>query len=137
MSSRIIFMGTPDFAVPALAELHRNYNVIMVVTQPDKKSGRGRKLMASPVKRTAKAANLPVFQPSTLKDPQAVSFLQDLNPDLIVVAAFGQILRRNVLDIPRKGCINIHASLLPRWGGAPPGGGVSLVGEKQNRSTFM
>lgn len=137
MTPRIIFMGTPDFAVPALAELHRNYNVVMVVTQPDRKSGRGRKLMASSVKETAEAANLPVFQPSTLKDPQAVSFLRNLNPDLIVVAAFGQILRRDVLDMPRKGCINIHASLLPRWRGASPVVAAILAGDTETGITLM
>ena len=130
-------MGTPDFAVPTLAELHRNYNVVMVVTQPDRKSGRGRKVMASPVKEAAEAANLPVFQPSALKDPQAVSFLRDLNPDLIVVAAFGQILRRNVLDMPRQGCINIHASLLPRWRGASPVVAAILNGDTETGITLM
>ena len=137
MSSRIIFMGTPDFAAPALTELHKAYNVVMVVTQPDRKSGRGRKLTASPVKKFAQAANLPVFQPNTLKDPQAVSFLQDLKPDLIVVAAFGQILRRNVLDMPRQGCINIHASLLPRWRGASPVTAAILAGDAETGITLM
>jgi len=137
LSPGIIFMGTPDFAVPTLAELHRNYNVVMVVTQPDRKSGRGRKVMASPVKEAAEAANLPVFQPSALKDPQAVSFLRDLNPDLIVVAAFGQILRRDVLDMPRQGCINIHASLLPRWRGASPVVAAILNGDTETGITLM
>ena len=130
-------MGTPDFAVPALTELHKAYNVVMVVTQPDRKSGRGRKLTASPVKKFAQAANLPVFQPNTLKNPQAVSFLQDLKPDLIVVAAFGQILRRNVLDMPRQGCINIHASLLPRWRGASPVTAAILAGDAETGITLM
>ena len=130
-------MGTPDFAAPALTELHKAYNVVMVVTQPDRKSGRGRKLTASPVKKFAQAANLPVFQPNTLKDPQAVSFLQDLKPDLIVVAAFGQILRRNVLDMPRQGCINIHASLLPRWRGASPVTAAILAGDAETGITLM
>ncbi len=130
-------MGTPDFAVPALTELHKAYNVVMVVTQPDRKSGRGRKLTASAVKKFAQAANLPVFQPNTLKDPQAVSFLQDLKPDLIVVAAFGQILRRNVLDMPRQGCINIHASLLPRWRGASPVTAAILAGDAETGITLM
>ena len=137
MSPKIIFMGTPDFAVPALAELHKNYNIVMVVTQPDRRSGRGRKMTASAVKQFAQSANLPVFQPGTLKDPQAVSFLSDLKPDLIVVAAFGQILRRNVLDMPRKGCLNVHASLLPRWRGASPVTAAILSGDAETGITLM
>jgi len=130
-------MGTPDFASPTLAELHRAYQVVMVVTQPDRKSGRGRKLTASPVKQTAEAANLPVFQPSTLKDPQAVSFLRSLEPDLIIVAAFGQILRRDALEMPPMGCINIHASLLPRWRGASPIVAAIHAGDAETGITLM
>jgi len=137
MTERIIFMGTPDFAVPSLQRLHEMYRVVAVVTQPDRPRGRGRKPEASPVKRAAEVAGLPVFQPPSLKDPQAVAFLRDLRPDVIVVAAFGQILRPDVLNLPRRGCINVHASLLPRWRGAAPVAAAIRAGDAETGVTLM
>lgn len=122
-SSRIVFMGTPDFAVPVLhALIHTpQYAVVGVVTQPDRPAGRGQKLQMSPVKETALAAAIPVIQPDSLRrESDAVAQIKAWQPDFLVVAAFGQILRQDVLDIPRVAPINVHASLLPRWRGAAP-----------------
>ncbi len=136
-------MGTPDFAVPALAALispsaqAQGYEVVAVVTQPDRPSGRGKQLTPSPVKVLAQFAGLKVLQPETLKNEAAVAELADLAPDLIVVAAFGQILRQNVLAIPPHGCINIHASLLPRWRGAAPVAAAIRAGDAQTGVTLM
>jgi methionyl-tRNA formyltransferase len=113
-------MGTPEFAVPTLEMLIARYNLVGVVTQPDRPKGRGKKLEPSPVKVVAHTRGLPVFQPSTLRTPESVASLADWQPDLIITAAFGQILKRNVLDLPRLGIVNVHASLLPRWRGAAP-----------------
>jgi methionyl-tRNA formyltransferase len=141
--TRIIFMGTPDFAVPALSALigpwsqAREYEVVMVVTQPDRPSGRGKRLALSPVKLVAQWAGLPVLQPETLKDEAAVTQLAALKPDLIIVAAFGQILRQNVLALPPRGCINIHASLLPRWRGAAPVAAAIRAGDTETGVTLM
>jgi len=124
--TRIIFMGTPDFAVPSLRLLHeergqRGWQVVAVVTQPDRPAGRGNKVLPSPVKAYAVANELPVLQPASLrKEPAIVEELRQLAPDLLVVAAFGQILRQEVLDIPTHGSINVHASLLPAYRGASP-----------------
>ncbi len=120
MSERIVFMGSPEFALPALQRLAANYNVVGVVTQPDRPAGRGRSLAIPPVKRFALEQGLPVIQPERLKETDAMHQLQEWAPDVIVVAAFGQILRQPVLELPPYGCINIHASLLPRWRGAAP-----------------
>lgn len=118
---RIVFAGTPDFSVPALqALLDSPHRVVAVYTQPDRPAGRGRKLMASPVKQVAETAGIPVYQPPTLKDDAAVQELAALAPDLMVVVAYGLLLPQRVLDIPRLACVNIHASLLPRWRGAAP-----------------
>ena len=113
-------MGSPDFAVPALRALAAQYPVVGVVTQPDRPSGRGMTLTPPPVKVAAVELGIPVIQPEKLREPGALAQLQKWNPDLIVVAAFGQILRPNVLDLPKFGCLNIHASLLPRHRGAAP-----------------
>lgn len=137
MAHRIIFMGTPDFAVPALTKLHRRYQVVGVVTQPDGRSGRGRKVVTSAVKQMAAGANLPLLQPPTLRNPEVVAHLRSLEPDLIVIAAFGQILRANILDMPLYGCINIHASLLPRWRGAAPVAAAIRAGDTQTGITLM
>ncbi|MEZ4732474.1 MAG: methionyl-tRNA formyltransferase [Caldilineaceae bacterium] len=124
--TRIIFMGTPAFAVPSLRALQeqaaqQNWDVVAVVTQPDRPAGRGKKVVASPVKQYAVAQGLPVLQPASLrKEPAAVDALRDLRPDLFVVAAYGQILRKEVLAIPTHGPINVHASLLPAYRGASP-----------------
>ena len=117
----IVFAGTPEFAVPPLVRLlEDHYRPIAVYTQPDRPAGRGRRLTASPVKRLAVAQDLTLAQPETLRDPTEVERLKDLEPDLIVVVAYGLILPVEVLQIPRYGCWNIHASLLPRWRGAAP-----------------
>lgn len=118
--NNIIFMGTPDFAVPCLDKLHKNYNVTAVITQPDRPKGRGQHLAKSPVKIYAEAHNLPVYQPEKIKTPEFTAKLRQMQPDLIIVVAFGQILSQEILDIPQFGCINVHASLLPRWRGAAP-----------------
>ena len=120
MTLRIVFMGSPDFALPTLEALHRNFNVLGVVTQPDRPAGRGRSLQPPDVKRLAVALNLPFIQPASLKQQSTIDQLLDWSPDVIVVAAFGQILRENVLNLPPHGCINVHASLLPHWRGAAP-----------------
>ncbi|WP_225764980.1 methionyl-tRNA formyltransferase [Stenotrophomonas sp. Marseille-Q4652] len=117
---RIVFAGTPDFAVPCLRAAARHQEVVAVYTQPDRPAGRGRGLMASPVKLEAIERGIPVFQPETLKDPAAQEQLRALQPDLMVVVAYGLILPRAVLEIPTHGCWNVHASLLPRWRGAAP-----------------
>lgn len=118
---RIVFAGTPDFSVPALqALLDSPHRVVAVYTQPDRPAGRGRKLMASPVKQVAETAGIPVYQPPTLKEDAAVQELAALAPDLMVVVAYGLLLPQRVLDIPRLACVNIHASLLPHWRGAAP-----------------
>src|SRR3972149_4885973 len=120
MNTRIVFMGSPDFALPSLRLLAAQYPVAGVVTQPDQPAGRGRVLTPPAVKLLAEELSLPVIQPLRLREPEAMAPLQAWQPDLIVVAAFGQILRTAVLDLPRHGCLNVHASLLPRWRGAAP-----------------
>ena len=117
---RIVFAGTPDFAVPSLRAAARHNEVVAVYTQPDRPAGRGRGVAASPVKREAVARGIPVMQPETLRGSQAQQDLRDLAPDLVVVVAYGLILPRRVLEIPTHGCWNVHASLLPRWRGAAP-----------------
>lgn len=120
MTPRIVFMGSPDFALPTLQALDRAFDVVGVVTQPDRPAGRGRKLQPPDVKVLAESLGLHIIQPSTLKDAEALKQLETWAPDVIVVAAFGQILRENVLSLPPYGCLNVHASLLPRWRGAAP-----------------
>lgn len=118
---RIVFAGTPDFAAAHLAALLASrHQVIAVYSQPDRPAGRGKKLAASPVKQLAEQHHVPVYQPQTLRDPAAQAELAALQPDLMVVVAYGLLLPQVVLDIPRLGCINVHASLLPRWRGAAP-----------------
>ena len=137
---KTIFMGTPEIAVPSLQALlaHPDFDVAGVVTQPDRKAGRGRKLKPSPVKQTALAAGVSaILQPSRLREPDALQALAALEPELIVVAAYGQILRPQVLDLPRYGCINVHASLLPRWRGASPITAAILAGDPQTGVTIM
>ncbi len=135
--ARIIFMGTPEFAVPCLIALAETQTVVGVVTQPDKPAGRGHKLRPSPVKVVAEAAGIPVYQPSSLRREEAVEPLRRWRPDLIVVAAFGQILRPHVLYLPPKGCLNVHASLLPRWRGASPIQHAILAGDAMTGVTLM
>ena len=137
--TRVIFMGTPDFAVPPLRALIAapDFDVVAVVTQPDRPAGRGNKLQMPPIKAAALAADLPVMQPEKLRDPGVFEALQRLAPDLIVVAAYGQILRQKVLDLPRYGCINVHASLLPRWRGAAPIQACIRAGDPETGITIM
>jgi methionyl-tRNA formyltransferase len=142
LTIRIIFMGTPDFAVPPLQALidaapHQGWRVVGIVTQPDRPKGRGKKLAPPPVKVMAEQAGLPVLQPETLKTEEAVAELTALKPDVIVVAAFGQILRSNVLHLPPAGCLNIHASLLPRWRGAAPITAAIEAGDAETGVTIM
>lgn len=135
---RIVFAGTPEFAVPPLrALLDSPHDICGVYTQPDRPAGRGRKLTPSPVKVLAQEAGLPVFQPETLKDEAAQTQLRNLNPDLMVVVAYGLLLPRVVIDIPPLGCINIHASLLPRWRGAAPIQRSILAGDSETGVTIM
>jgi methionyl-tRNA formyltransferase len=117
---RIVFAGTPSFAVPSLRAAHAHGEVVAVYTQPDRPAGRGRGLTASPVKLEAIQRGIPVLQPETLKRKESQQALRDLEPDLMIVVAYGLILPRAVLEIPRFGCWNVHASLLPRWRGAAP-----------------
>src|SRR5512133_3181424 len=133
----VVFMGSPDFSLPALRALSEAYDVVGVVTQPDRASGRGRELKAPPVKRLALELGIPVIQPEKLRQPGAMEQLRAWNPELIVVAAFGQLLRKDVLDLPRFGCINVHASLLPRWRGAAPINAAILHGDEQTGVTIM
>lgn len=135
---KIIFAGTPEFAVPTLQSLIASqHHVIAVYTQPDRPAGRGQILTSSPVKQVAIAAKIPVYQPKTLRDVAAQNDLRDLQADLMVVAAYGLILPKAVLEIPRLGCINVHASLLPRWRGAAPIQRAILTGDKETGITIM
>jgi methionyl-tRNA formyltransferase len=135
--TKVVFMGSPDFSLPTLRALADVYQVVGVVTQPDRASGRGRELKPPPVKLLAQAENIPVIQPEKLRQPEAMEQLRLWNPDLIVVAAFGQILKKDVLYLPRFGCINVHASLLPRWRGAAPINAAILHGDEETGITIM
>jgi methionyl-tRNA formyltransferase len=132
-------MGSPDFAVPSLRALAvaADFRVLGVVTQPDRPAGRGGKMASPPVKQLAQELGLPVLQPDKLRSPAAIEQLRLWAPDLIVVAAFGQILRQDVLDLPPFGCINVHASVLPRWRGAAPIQAAILAGDPQTGVTIM
>ncbi len=135
---RIVFAGTPDFSVPALqAVLDSSHTVVAVYTQPDRPAGRGRRPKPSPVKQLALQHRLPVFQPTTLAGPEAQRELAELKPDLMVVVAYGLILPQAVLDLPRLGCVNLHASLLPRWRGAAPIQRAILAGDRQSGVCLM
>ena len=135
---RIIFMGTPDFACPTLQRLiERGENLAAVVTQPDRPKGRGQKLMPPPVKELAEKHGIPVYQPPKVRDPGFVDIIRELKPDVIVVVAFGQILPKALLDIPPQGCINVHASLLPRYRGAAPLNWCIINGEAETGVTTM
>ncbi len=135
--TRIVFMGTPDFAVPVLQKLIATQEVVGVVTQPDRPAGRGKQLRPSPVKETAVSANIPVYQPKSLRSEEAAAPLRQWQPDMIVVAAFGQILRPHVLELPPLGCLNVHASLLPRWRGASPIQHAIMAGDTETGVTLM
>ena len=135
---RIVFMGTPDFSVPALTALvEAGHDVIAVVTQPDKPKGRGKLVQMTPVKEKALEYGIPVYQPVKARDPEFVSLLKEMKPDAMVVAAFGQLLPKTILDIPPYGCVNIHASLLPKYRGAAPIQFAVINGESVSGITTM
>lgn len=135
---RIVFMGTPDFSVPALqALIEAGHEVAAVVTQPDKPKGRGKEMQMTPVKAEAVKHGIPVYQPQKVKTPEFVQILKELAPEAIVVVAFGQILSREILEIPPYGCVNIHASLLPKYRGAAPIQWAVIDGEKETGVTTM
>lgn len=134
---RIVFMGTPDFSVATLNSLMAEHEVVAVVTQPDKRKGRGKAMQFPPVKETAIAHNIPVYQPVKVRDEDFVEELKAINPDVIVVVAFGQILPESILNLPKYGCINVHASLLPKYRGAAPIQWVIIDGEKETGVTTM
>lgn len=135
---KIVFAGTPEFACPCLQALQESeHKVLAVYTQPDRPAGRGRQLTASPVKQLADLHNIPVFQPETLRDEAEHGILRALGADVMVVVAYGLLLPQAVLDIPRYGCVNVHASLLPRWRGAAPIQQAILAGDEQSGVTIM
>ena len=135
---RVLFAGTPDFALASLRALvGGGFVPIAVLTQPDRPAGRGKKLTQSPVKQFAIGQDIDVLQPQTLREPDIVAELAAFRPDILVVAAYGLILPQEVLDIPRRGCVNVHASLLPRWRGAAPIQAAILNGDAQTGITLM
>lgn len=135
---KIVFMGTPEFAVPSLKMLIEKHDVIAVFTQPDKPKGRGKKLGISEVKEASLIHNIKIYQPIKLKnEPDVIEEIRNMEPDFIIVVAFGQILTKEVLDIPKYGCINLHASLLPKYRGAAPINWAIINGEKVSGNTTM
>lgn len=135
--ARVVFMGTPDFAVPSLQKLVETQNVVGIVTQPDRPAGRGRQVRPTPVKLEAQRHTIPVYQPDSLRSESEAAPLRQWQPDIIIVVAFGQILRQHVLEMPPLGCLNVHASLLPRWRGASPIQHAILAGDTQTGVTLM
>ena len=136
--TNLVFMGSPQFAVPTLEALAREHTLLAVFTQPDKPAGRGQQLTAVPVKQWALAHGIPVHQPKSFrKEPQAIETLRALNPEVIVVAAYGLILPQAVLDVPPRGCVNVHGSLLPRHRGAAPITSAILMGDAETGITIM
>lgn len=135
---KIVFMGTPEFAVPSLKGLIENFEVCAVFTQPDRPKGRGKKLGISPVKEEALKHNISIYQPEKIKkDAESIATLKKLKPDFIIVVAFGQILSKEVLEIPKYGCINLHASLLPKYRGSAPINWAVINGENKTGNTTM
>jgi methionyl-tRNA formyltransferase len=134
---KVVFMGTPQFAVPCLDILIEHYDVTAVFTQPDRPKGRGKQVAMSAVKERALIDHIPVYQPEKIKTPQMVQILKDLKPDVVVVVAYGQLLSQEILDIPKHGCINVHASLLPKYRGAAPINWVIVNGETESGVTTM
>lgn len=134
---KVVFMGTPDFSVPALEKIAQHHQVQAVVTQQDRPKGRGHKMQYTPVKEKALELNIPVFQPEKVKNPEFVDILKEMSPDVIVVIAFGQILSKEILDLPKYGCINVHASLLPEYRGAAPIQWAVIDGKKESGVTTM
>lgn len=136
---RIVFMGTPDFAVGTLQALVESgkHEIAAVITQPDRPKGRGQKMLLTPVKEYALSQDLPVYQPAKVKTPEFIAWLKELRPEIIVVAAFGQLLNHELLTLPPLGCVNVHASLLPKYRGAAPIHYAILEGEKESGVTIM
>lgn len=134
---RAVFMGSPEFAVPSLEAVAQTCELVLVVTQPDKPAGRGRKLLPPAVKQAATARGVPVIQPVKIRDGSLAGALQEVAPDVIVVTAYGRILPRAILELPRYGCINVHASLLPRWRGAAPIQRAILAGDRETGVAIM
>lgn len=137
MTVRVVFMGSPEFALPSLRALLDGYDVAGVVTQPDRPAGRGRKLKPPAIKALAEEMGLPIIQPRRLSEPEALEQLSAWQPEVILVAAFGQILKPEVLELPPHGSLNVHASLLPRWRGAAPIQAAILHGDQQTGATIM
>ena len=135
---KAVFMGTPDFAVGTLEELiHSRHEVAAVVTQPDKPKGRGKAMQFPPVKEVAVGENIPVYQPRRVRDPEFIKILKEIDPDVIVVVAFGQIIPQEIIDLPKYGCINVHGSILPKYRGAAPIQWAVIDGEKESGVTTM
>lgn len=136
-NKKIVFMGSPDFAIPSLTKLIENFSVVGVITQPDKPAGRGKEKKSPPIKKIAEINGIDTIQPNKMRDEGVFDKLVEWNPDIIVVVAFGQILRQEVLDLPNYGCINVHGSLLPRWRGAAPIQASILNGDIETGITIM
>ena len=135
---RVVFMGTPDFSVGTLRELAKaGHEIAGVISQPDKPKGRGKNLQPTPVKEAAMELGLPVYQPKKVRDPEFIQVMRELNPDVIVVVAFGQIIPKEILHMPKYGCINVHASLLPAYRGAAPIQWAVINGDKESGVTIM
>ncbi|MCK4309264.1 MAG: methionyl-tRNA formyltransferase, partial [Candidatus Atribacteria bacterium] len=135
---KIIFIGTAEFGVPVLEKLiDCKENIVEVITQPDRPRGRGRKILPSPIKKIALSRGITVFQPENINEEESIKKVKEFNPDIILVVAYGQILSKDMLNIPRIGCINIHASLLPKYRGAAPINWTIINGEKKTGITFM
>lgn len=135
--AKIVFMGTPDFAAPSMTALMDSQDLVGVVTQPDRPAGRNKRLRESPVKKLARSAGIPVIQPRRIRDEAAIEALRSWDADLHVVAAYGQILPQSVLNIPKQGTVNVHASLLPRWRGAAPIQAAIRMGDRESGVTIM
>ena len=134
---KICFMGTPPFAVPTLQVLATNHQIVGVITQPDKPKGRGKKLAPPPVKEVAQSLGLPIYQPENIKSPEAFEHIKELQPDIMVVVAYGQILPKTMLELPKYGAVNIHGSLLPKYRGAAPIQWAVINGETTTGITIM
>lgn len=135
---KIVFMGTPDFAVPSLKKMIEKYNVSAIITQPDKPSGRGKKVAISPIKEVGLSNGIPIFQPEKIRtDSVIIDKLKEIKPDFIIVVAYGQIITQQILDIPRLGCINLHASLLPMYRGSSPINWSLINGEMRTGNTTI
>ena len=134
---KVIFMGTPDFAVPTLEALDKEHDVSLVITQGDKPRGRGKKMMPTPVKAKALELGLEVYQPEDINTEESIEKIREINPDIIVVVAYGQILKEEILNLPKYKCVNVHASLLPKYRGAAPLNWVVIDGEEKTGVTIM